>query len=61
MLTKTYLCSYLCDSSDNSDSSDSSDSNDISDICDSCDSSDQQLFFNQTTFFYPKKSPKNDF
>ena len=37
MVTKSYLPSYLCASSDWSDSSDSSDS------CDSSDSSDQKL------------------
>ena len=45
IVTKTYLPSNLCDSSDGSDSSNSSDScdsSDSSDISDSSDSSDQK-------------------
>ena len=55
---KTYLPTYLWDSSDSSDScdssdsGDSSDSTDSSDISDSSDSSDQKTFFTQQLFFY---------
>ena len=67
MVTKTYLPSYLCDSSDSSDSSDtcdssdsrdSSDGSDSSDSSDSKDSSDQKtVFFTKTkTFFYNTKN-----
>ena len=54
MVTKTYLPSNLCDSSDGSDNSDSSDS------CDSCessdnskssDSSDQKTFCTKIIFY----------
>ena len=48
-IPKTYLPSYLCDSSDSGDSSDSSDSNNSSDISDSSDRSDKKFshnFFN---------------
>ena len=44
MVTKTYLPSYLCDSSDVSDSTDSNDRSDNSDSSDSSDSSDQNTF-----------------
>ena len=40
MLTKTYLPTYLWDSSDSHDSSDSSDSSNSNDSSDSSDSSD---------------------
>ena len=40
MVTKIYLLTYLCDSSDGSDSSDSRDSSDISDISDNSDTSE---------------------
>ena len=39
-LPKTYIPTYLCDSSDSSDSGDNSDSSDISDSSDSSDSGD---------------------
>ena len=42
MVTKTYLPSNLCDSSDSSDSIGSCDSSDSSDSSDSCDSIDQK-------------------
>ena len=54
MVTKTYLHSNLCDSSDSSYSCDSidssysrenSDSSDSSDSCDSCESSDQKTLY----------------
>ena len=45
MVTKSYLPSYLCDSSDGSDINHSSDS---SDSRDSCDSSDQQTLVTKT-------------
>ena len=56
-VTKTYLPSYLCDSSDGSDISDTSDS------CDSSDSSDQKSFFLNCFFFLPKNlfSTKTNF
>ena len=65
MVTKTYLPTYLWDSSDSSDSCDScdrcdiSDSSDSSDSCDSSDSSDSsdrsdQKAFCTTIFFYKK-------
>ena len=47
MVTKTYLPSYPCDSSDGSDSIDSSDSSDSSDSGDISDSSDKKTFFSQ--------------
>ena len=53
---KTYLPTYLWDSSDSSDSSDScdsSDSSDSSDSCDSCDSSDRS---DQKTFLQLRKN-----
>ena len=45
MVIKSYLPSYLCDSSDASDSSDSSD---CSDIIDSCDSNHQKTLVTKT-------------
>ena len=63
LVTKTYLPSNLCDSSDSSNSSDSSDSSnscdssdssESSDSSDSCDSSDQKLFFTKNFFFIKK-------
>ena len=48
MVTKTYLPTYLCDSSDSCDSCDSSDSSESSYRS---DSSDQKTFDNQITFF----------
>ena len=68
MVTKTYLPSYLCNSSDSSDSSDSCYSSDSSessynsDSSDSRDSSNQKnlftklLFFHQKFFFTTKKT-----
>ena len=47
MVTKTYLPSFLCDSSDGSDSSDTSDR---SDSCDSKDSSDHKKFLSPKNF-----------
>ena len=58
MVTKTYLPSNLCDSSDNSDSSDSCDSSDSSD---SIDSSDQKNFFFSQKKTYQKKNSKKTF
>ena len=71
MVTKTYLPSNLCDSSDGSDSSDSSDSCDSSYSSDSSDSSDRSetnkpfspknLFItkkNVQFFFHQKKGTK---
>ena len=61
MVTKTYLPSYLWESSDGSDStdigdsSDSSESSDSSDISDSSDSSDQTTFFTKIFFVYRDK------
>ena len=56
MVTKTYLTSNLCDSSDISDNSDSSDSCDSCDSSDSSDSSNQKLchkkMFNPKLFFF---------
>ena len=43
MVTKTYLPSNLCDSSEGSDSSESCDSSDSSDSSDSGDSCDQKI------------------
>ena len=59
ILPKTFLPTYLCDSSDSCDSCDSSDSSERSDSSDSSDSCDQNKnftnnFFHQKTFF-PKK------
>ena len=57
MVTKTYLPTYLWDTSDTSDSSNSSDSHkssdnsDISDISDSTNSSDQKKFTIYIFFF----------
>ena len=48
MVTKTYLPSNLCDSSDSGDNSDSCDSSDSND---SIDSSDQKTFFPPCLFF----------
>ena len=70
MVTKTYLPSFICDSSDGSDSSDSSDSSDNSDISDSSDQKtfttknffhiktifSQFFFLHLKTFFHKKKS-----
>ena len=47
MVTKSYLPSYLCASSDGSDSSAS---NNISDSSDSCDSIDQKMFLYKKLF-----------
>ena len=58
IVTKTYLPSNLCDSSDGSDSSnrsDSCDSSDTSDISDSSDSSDQKKICQKKTFFLTKQ------
>ena len=52
MITKTYLPSYLCDSSDGSDGSDSSKSSDTSDSSASGECRDQTTFIN---FFLTKK------
>ena len=56
-VTKTYLPSYICDSSAGSDTSDSSDSNDSSDSSDSSDSidSNDQNFFSLINFFHQKQ------
>ena len=54
MITKTYLPSNRCDSSDsigNSDSCESCDSSDSTDSSDSCDSSDISDNTDQKTFF----------
>ena len=48
---KTYLPTYLWDSSDTSDRSDSSDSSDSTDSCDSSDSSDSSDRSYQTTLW----------
>ena len=63
MVTKTYLPSNLCDTSDSSDSIESCDSSDSSDSSYSCDSSDQKKcvinkFFTKKGFFLLKKSRK---
>ena len=61
MVTKTYLPSNLCDSSnisDNGDNSDSCDSSDSSDSSHSSDSSDQKNFFFTKKKLCPKKIPK---
>ena len=50
MVTKAYLPTYLCDSSDSSDSSDSIASSDNSESSDSSDSSDQNYFFPSICF-----------
>ena len=42
MVTKTYLPTYLCDSSDSSVSSDSSDSSDSLNIIDSSESNEEE-------------------
>ena len=54
MVTKTYLPSYICDSSGISDSSDSSYSGDSSDSSDNIDSSDSSDSSDQKTFFSHK-------
>ena len=48
MVTKSYLPTYLCDSSDGSDSRESSDRSDSSDSSDSCDRSDQKTLVTKT-------------
>ena len=48
---KTYICTYLWDSSYNSESNDSSDSSDTSDSSDSSDISDSSV---QTTLYTKK-------
>ena len=67
MVTKTYLPSNLCESSDSSDGCDSSDS---IDSIDSSDSNDQRTFFTPkkltpklffTIFFSHKKNHKLNF
>ena len=58
MVTKTYLPSYLCDSSDVSDRSDSSDSSDSSN---SGDSSDHKTLFTKTIFHKKTFLPNNLF
>ena len=65
IVTKTYLLSYLCDSSDScessyiSDSSDSCDSSDISDSSDSFDSSDSNESIDSSDSSDEKKFNKN--
>ena len=63
MVTKTYIPSYLCDSSDgidssdrsgSSDSSDNSYSSESSDRSNSCDSGDQNLFFPPSKTYFTK-------
>ena len=54
-LHKTYLPTYLCDSSYSSDSSDSSDSSHRSDSSESSDSSDGSDSSNQKKTFFTKK------
>ena len=51
MVTRTYLPTYLWDSSDSSDSSDSIDSFDSCDSCDCSDSSDSSYSSNSSHFF----------
>jgi hypothetical protein len=51
---KTYLCTYLQDSSDGSDSSDIRDSSDSSDSGDSSDRSDNSDSSDQTTLYTKK-------
>ena len=70
---KTYLSTYLCDSSDicdscdssdssngsdSNDTSDRSDSSDSSDRSDSSDSSDKKKLFSPKNFFHQKNSQK---
>ena len=52
MVTKTYLPSNLCDSSDSSDRSDSSDSSGSCDGSDSGDRKKKLFFLHQNTFFF---------
>ena len=56
MVTKTYLPSNLCDSSDSSVSNES---------CDSSDSSDQKIVSSKKlftkNFFFSKKNPQKNF
>ena len=52
IVTKTYLPSNICDSSDSSDSRDISD---ISDSSVSCDSSAKNNFFTKNLFFHTQK------
>ena len=61
MVTKTYLPSYLCDSSGGSDSNDSSDSSDRSDSSDSSDTIDSSDSIDSSdhTFFFYTHSPIN--
>ena len=58
-VTKSYLPSYLCDSSDGSDSSNSSDRSDSSDSRDGCDRIDQKthkkLFLSKERKKFTKK------
>ena len=59
LVTKTYIPSNLCDSSDSNDSSDSCYSSDSSDSSDNSDSNDQKIspnnfFHNKKTFFSSK-------
>ena len=64
MVNKTYLPSYLCDSSDGSDNNDGSDScdrNDISDSSDSSDSSDCSNSSDSRNFTKPHFRKKNFF
>jgi hypothetical protein len=55
MVTRTYLPTYLWDSSDSSDSSDSIDS---FDSCDSCDCSDSSDSSNSSNLFIVTKHEK---
>ena len=62
-IPKTYLPTYLCDSSDSCETSDSSDSSACSDSSGSSDSSEQKAFFflHQKTVFAKRCSLKNFF
>ena len=55
MVTRTYLPTYLWDSSDSSESSDSIDSCDSCDSCDCSDSSDSSYSSNSSHFFIVTK------
>ena len=55
IVTKTYLPTYLCNSSDSCDICGSSDSNDSSDSIDSSGSSYQYTFFFHQKTYFPKK------
>ena len=55
IVTKTYLPSYLCDSSDGSDISDISDSSDSSDSSDT-----KKTFFHKQLFSHKNKTKKSE-